>query len=122
MTDILVVDDNKDIRYTIKTSLESIDGSYKVEEATSGEDCIKKLSEKKPDIILMDVMMPGMDGMETTIKIKENPDYKDIKIIYLTAKTDSLTKGMGALSGEDFIEKPFVPEDLDKRIKGALKK
>jgi CheY-like chemotaxis protein len=121
MVKLLVVDDNKDIRYSIKTALESIDKTYQITEASSGEDCIKKLVTGKPDIILMDVMMPGMDGMETTIKIKENPDFKDIKIIYLTAKTDSLTKGMGALNGADFIEKPFEPADLDKRIKAALK-
>ncbi len=122
MVKILVVDDNKDIRYTIKTALSSLDQSYEFLEAESGEACLKILAKEKPSLILLDVMMPGIDGMETALRIKENPDYSSIKIIYLTAKTDPLTKGMGSLSGEDFIEKPFEPEDLDNRIKKALGK
>lgn len=122
MAKIMIVDDNDDIRYTIKSSLESSGENFELVEATSGEDCLKKLPEEKPDLILMDVMMPGLDGMETTIKVRENPDFKDVKIIYLTAKTDSLTKGMGSLTGEDFIEKPFDPDDLVGRIKKSLGK
>ena len=118
----MIVEDNDDMRYTIRESLESQADDYEITEVSSGEECLKKLAETKPDLILMDVMMPGMDGMETTIKIRQIPEYKSTKIIYLTAKTDSLTKGMGSLSGEDFIEKPFDPEDLEKRIRKALGK
>ena len=119
---VMVVDDNEDLRYLVTENLKKIDSSYEITNAVDGADCLKKITQNKPDIILMDIMMPGMDGLETTIKIKQNPDFKDIKIIYLTAKQDSLSKGMGAISGEDYIEKPFDPMELDKRIKTIINK
>ena len=119
---VLIVDDNQDIRYTIKTSLLNLDKSYQFIEAASGEDCLKILTKDKPDIILMDVMMSGMDGIATTAKIKENPNLRHIKVIYLTAKTDETSKDNGLITGEDFIEKPFEAKDLDKRIKKIISK
>ncbi|MBN2881148.1 response regulator [Candidatus Woesearchaeota archaeon] len=122
MAKILVVDDNKDITYTVKSVLESQDKSISVDAVNSGEECLKYLSNTKPDMILMDIMMPGMDGMDTVIKIKENKDNKKIPVIFLTAKTDKLSKGMGAICGEDYIEKPFDSQDLYKRVLDVIKK
>lgn len=122
MVKVLITDDNKDVRYTIKDALSSIDNSYEFVEAESGEAALKKLGEGKPDVILMDIMMPGMDGTEAAIKIKEDSTSKDVPIIFLTAKTDKLSKEMGSIVGNDFIEKPFDPQDLDKHIKQAVKK
>jgi CheY-like chemotaxis protein len=118
---VMVVDDNQDIRFTIKDSLTAIDNTYQFVEASSGEECLKLLGQNKPDVILMDIMMPGMDGTETAIKIKEDSNFKNIPLIFLTAKTDKLSKEMGAIVGQDFVEKPFDPADLDKRIKAAKK-
>jgi CheY-like chemotaxis protein len=120
MVKVMVVDDNKDLRYLVKENLTKVDPKYTIVEAENGEDCIKKLESSKPDVILMDIMMPGKDGAQTAVEIKENPKTRDIPILFLTAKTDKLSKGMGAIVGEDYIEKPFEPSDLDHRIKAAL--
>ncbi|MFP4112398.1 MAG: PleD family two-component system response regulator [Candidatus Woesearchaeota archaeon] len=114
---LMIVDDDSDLRTLISQSLKAIDLEYEITEAESGEDCLKKIRENKPQVILMDLMMPGIDGMDTTIRIKQDPSFKDIKIIYLTAKTDKLSKGMGAISGEAYIEKPVDTQVLDKKIK-----
>lgn len=119
---VMVVDDNENIRYSLKAVLEDLDKEISVITANGGLECLEKIREKKPSIILMDVMMPGLDGMDTVIKIKEDPDTKDIPVIFLTAKTDNLTKGMGSVCGEDFIEKPFEAEDLYNRIKKVIEK
>ncbi len=120
MTKVLVVDDNPDIIYSVKASLEDIDKKYEVEIANSGEKCLKKLKEYRPDIILLDIMMPDMDGWAVAASVKSNDETKDIPIIFLTAKTDDLSKGMGSLTAADYVEKPFDQEDLDRRIKKAI--
>ena len=120
MTKIMIVEDNDDVRYAIRESLSSTDPDYKVVDVETGEECLSSLSDENPDLILMDIMMPGTDGMQTAIMIRDNPDYEHIKIVFLTAKTDSLTKGLGSLNGEYFIEKPFDPSDLSKKVKAAL--
>lgn len=117
---ILVVDDNNDIRYTIRESLQMVDKEYEIIEASSGQECLDILEKEKPHVILMDIMMSGMDGMDAAIKIKKDSRFDSIKIIYVTAKTDPLTKKTAALSGDDFIEKPFDVEVLDKKIKASL--
>jgi CheY-like chemotaxis protein len=122
MKKIMIVDDNVDIIYAVKTSLTDLDKGIRTIEATSGEECLKILPQEHPDIILMDIMMPGMDGMDTAIKIKEIPEYKNIPIIFLSAKTDKLSKGMGSIAGEDYVEKPFEAKDLYKRIIKVLEK
>ena len=119
---IMAVDDNKDVLFSIKEGLNSI-SDYEVQTASSGEKCINALEEGNiPNLILMDIMMPEMDGWELTTKIKRNEDWKDIPIIFLTAKTDDLSKGLGSLTSEDYVEKPFEILDLKERIDTVLKK
>ncbi|MCK5039411.1 MAG: response regulator [Candidatus Aenigmarchaeota archaeon] len=119
---IMAVDDNRDVLFSIKEGLSSI-SSYEVQTVSSGEKCISALeSGDVPNLILMDIMMPEMDGWELTTKIKRNGDWKDIPIIFLTAKTDDLSKGLGSLTSEDYIEKPFEILDLKERIDVVLKK
>ena len=87
----------------------------------SGEEAIKFLQENKPDLILLDIQMPGMDGFETMRHIKENKDTTDIPVIFLTASDDSNVEVRGLEAGAmDFIKKPFVPEILLIRAKHAL--
>jgi two-component system alkaline phosphatase synthesis response regulator PhoP len=114
-TIVLIVDDNKDILFSVKESLES-DPAYSVECAKSGIECLEKMKSLNPDVILMDIMMPEMDGWDVVAKIKTNKDQAKIPVIYLTGKTDDLSKGMGSLTSEDYIEKPFDPADLRARI------
>ena len=122
MVKVLIVEDDKNIRFTIKDSLQLIDKSYVFIEASTGEECLKMLGQQRPDIILMDIMLPGIDGTEAVIRIREDKTYETLPIIFLTAKTDSLTKQMGKIIGNDFIEKPFKPEDLHNRIQALVKK
>ena len=119
MTKVLIVDDMDDIRYAVKGGLEALGKEYEVIEAKNGDEALQMLPETKPDIVLMDVMMPGTDGLDTTIKIKNDPSMKDTLVIILTAKTDSLTKGIGEVAADAFLEKPFDIETLDQLIEAV---
>ena len=116
---IMVVDDEPDILLTLSRMLE-ISG-YSVIKASSGDDCLKKLNETKPDLVLLDIMMPEMSGWDVAAKIKEKPEWNNIPIIFLTAKGDVMSVGMGSLAAEDYIVKPFDIEDLKERVGKILK-
>ena len=93
MKKILVVDDDPGVRYTVKSGLETVDDTYKVISIDSGFECLKYLKNNDtPDIILLDVMMPGMSGWETFDKIRDNTEWKKIPIVFLTARTDEIAK------------------------------
>lgn len=79
---ILLVDDEEDFREIFKTKL--LEAKFLVEIAKSGEEGNKKAKELKPDLILMDVKMPGMDGVEAAMKLKEDPETKNLKVVFLT--------------------------------------
>lgn len=119
MKTIMFVDDERDVRVSVKKLLEG--WGYEAVIAVSGSDCLKKLKTKKPDLILLDIMMPGMDGWDTCAKIKNNKKTENIPIFFLTAKTDPISKSMGALASMDYITKPFDIEDLKRRITSVLK-
>ena len=87
----------------------------------SGEDALKFLRENRPDLILLDIHMPGMDGFETITAIKENEATADIPVIFLTADDDSSAETRGfQLGAMDFIKKPFVPEVLLLRVRHTI--
>jgi len=118
---ILVVDDSPDITMTLKAVLEEETSDYKVVIAESGEECLKLLEgDFLPDAILMDIMMPGIDGMETYERIRENNKFSKVPVLFLTAKTDQFTEGAGRFLGDDFIKKPFDIEDVIIRIERAI--
>ena len=120
MNKILLVDDEADILEFLKYNLEQ--EKFEVLETTNGKDALKLLSQK-PDLIVLDIMMPEMDGFELYEMIKKNKDSKDIPIIFLTAKsgeTDEI-KGLN-LGASDYIQKPISPKKLIARIKSNLRK
>ena len=119
---VLVVDDNPDVIFSVKSGLESYDRNYKIIGVESGMKCLEFLKTEIPDLILMDIMMPEMSGWKTFDKIKENISWKDIPIIFLTARTDRVAKNAGGFLGEDYIEKPFEIKNLIGRINKVLKK
>ena len=119
---ILLVDDNRDMVYSIKEGLESSSKSYEVTGVESGRACLEFLKKYTPDLILLDIMMPGMDGWDVCAKIKSNKKTESIPIVFLTAKTDPISKGMGRLASADYIEKPVEIKDLKKRIESAMTK
>lgn len=112
---ILVVDDNQENLKVVSTYLK--EKKYKIALALDGTSAIKILETNKIDLILLDVMMPGMDGYEVCAKLKANHATKDIPIIFLTAKneTEDIVKGF-ELGGVDYIPKPFRKEELYARV------
>ena len=119
---ILVVDDEPDILFTVGQMLE-ISG-YEVIKAKNGDEAIDKLTNlpNNPDLIILDIMMPELSGWDVAAKIKENLKWKNIPIVFLTAKGDTMSVGMGGLTAEDYIVKPFNIEDLKNRIEHVLNK
>lgn len=118
---ILIVDDNPDVRFSVKLGLEDLDASYEVITVESGDKCLEFLKNNQiPDIILLDIMMPREDGWNIFAKVKEKLEWRNIPIIFLTAKTDDYSKGFGSISADDYVEKPFDIEDLKKRIDNIL--
>lgn len=119
---ILAVDDEQDVIYTIKLGLEKLDKEIRVIGVNSGEECLEILkNEKKPDIILLDIMLPDMSGWQILEKIKENKEWSDIPIIFLTARTDTVAKRAGGFLSDGYIEKPFEVTELKYRIDEILK-
>jgi DNA-binding response OmpR family regulator len=116
---LLVVDDNPDITITIKSVFEE-NNEYDVYTVASGEECLDFLKNHTPDAILLDIMLPGIDGLETYECIKENKNWSTIPVLFLTARTDHFTEGAGRFLGDDFIEKPFEMDDLKIRIERAI--
>jgi DNA-binding response OmpR family regulator len=118
---ILVVDDNPDIVLTIKMGLEELSEQYEVIGASDGQECINYLNDHEtPDLILLDIMMPGLNGWDTAAEIKKNQDWKQIPLVFLTAKTDSFSKTFGGMVSGDYITKPFDLDDLYQRIHSIL--
>ena len=118
---ILLVDDDTDILYAVKINLEKLSDGYEVTGVNGGMECFEFLKKgDRPDIILLDIMMPEIDGWQVFAKLKENPEWREIPIVFLTAKIDEYSKGFGKLSADDYIEKPFEIEDLKERINKIL--
>lgn len=116
---ILVVDDTK-------TNIEVLEGilspSYDIYVALNGVKALDLVHKVKPDLVLLDVMMPGMDGYETLRRIKSMPESEDLPVIFLTAKSDSQSEKEGlALGAVDYIAKPFTPELVVFRVQNQLK-
>jgi CheY-like chemotaxis protein len=123
MVKIMVVDDDPDQISTVKYVLEGSSNKYEVIGANDGTQCLQLLKDNHiPDLILLDIMMPEMSGWEVFNQLKENSNWKNIPVIFLTARTDRIAKNAGEFLGDDYIEKPFNREDLMKRIEGLLKK
>jgi DNA-binding response OmpR family regulator len=118
---ILVVDDDEDVLDVAQTVLES--RGYEVVLAHSGEEALKEVEMNRPDLILLDVMMPKMDGFWLCRVIKSDPRYRSVPVIFLTAKDDAQSRMEGQkCGGDDYLTKPFDLDALEVRIKAQLKK
>ncbi|MBD3180012.1 MAG: response regulator [Candidatus Latescibacteria bacterium] len=113
---LLVAEDDKDLRRILKVHLES--RGFMVTTARNGKIALEKINEEKPDCLILDVMMPVMDGFEVCKRIKTMNSTKDIPVIFLTAKgkTEDKLEGMG-FNADDYITKPFDFSELIARIK-----
>jgi two-component system alkaline phosphatase synthesis response regulator PhoP/two-component system response regulator VicR len=116
---ILAVDDEKHIVRLVQINLQK--EGYEVATAGTGREALEKVSEFKPDLIVMDVMMPEMDGFEALKKLKENAETRDIPVIMLTAKAQDADVFRGWQSGADlYLTKPFNPAELLSFVKRLL--
>lgn len=121
MPKILIVDDEPDILELIHHTLSKED--FEVDTAENGQMAIDRLKKIKPDLILMDVMMPVMDGMEACKRIKEDPKFSDIPIVFLTARSEEFAELAGFDAGaDDYIAKPIRPRVLLSRLKAILRR
>ena len=120
MKKILLVDDKEEVRLLVKTTLE--DSEYEFHSAASGKEALKKTFTIKPDLIFLDVMMPGMDGFEVCQKIKSDPSTKKIMVVMLTSKGQRTDLSKGEKCGADaYFIKPFSPLELLKKTEEFLK-
>lgn len=115
---ILVVDDDKEIRQAVRIYLEQ--RNYMVIEAVDGLDALEKLEDRMVHLIILDVMMPKLDGIETMKKIRET---KNVPILMLSAKNEETDKVMGLTHGaDDYLSKPFSPLELLARVESLLRR
>lgn len=118
---ILVVDDYQDILLSIKTILEDSSGTYRVIGVDSGEKCLQMLQQDPlPDLILLDIMMPGLNGWDVAARIKANEKWCTVPIVFLTAVGDEMSAGIGNLVSEDYIVKPFDIIKLKQCVQRVL--
>ena len=116
---ILIVEDDQDIVDLLKYNLEK--EGYKCYTANNGLEAVYQAVDKEPDLILLDVMMPEMDGIETCRLIKSKPKLHDIFVIFLTARAEEYSEIAGFEAGaDDYITKPVKPRALISRIKAIL--
>ena len=112
---ILIVDDTPTNLEVLSEAL--TDAGFEIAVATNGENAIKQIEYEAPDLILLDVMMPGIDGFETCYRLKSNPKTKDIPVIFITALTDTADQVKGfSLGAVDYISKPFQQAEVVVRI------
>ena len=117
---ILVVEDEPDIQNLIKTALR-FTGGYDVLLASNGQEAIEKAQQEQPDLILMDVMMPKMDGFQALRHLQEHPETQNIPVIMLTAKAQRQEVETGLRAGaKGYITKPFDPMQLKAQIEAIL--
>lgn len=117
---IMVVDDEESLLELMKAILES--NNYEVTTALNGEECLEKLKKEKPDLVLLDMMMPGMSGREVCDRIRKDPRTKDLKVVFLTvAKFSEVGKRtLTEMKVLDYITKPFDNRDVLKRVRKVI--
>lgn len=118
---VLIVDDEEHIVELLKFNL--VNAGYKVITANNGLDALKLTKENNPDLLLLDLMLPGMDGLDVCKEIKRNNESSHTSIIMLTAKGEELDKILGLeLGADDYITKPFSIRELLARVKAVLRR
>lgn len=118
---ILIVDDEEDILEFVSYNLNK--EGYEIRTANNGKDAIEIAEEFSPDLIILDIMMPGMDGIEVCTHIRENKSLNNTLIVFLTARSESFTQVSALESGgDDYITKPIKPNVLKSRVKAIVRR
>ena len=118
---ILIVDDEPNIVIPLQFLMEQ--NGYRTLVAQSGEEALEMISKEKPDLVLLDIMLPGVDGFEVCEIIRLNPEWRNTRIIFLTAKGRDvdIAKGM-VLGADEYITKPFSNQQIIDAVKKLLEK
>ena len=118
---ILLVDDEEDILEFLSYNLKK--EGFRIDTANNGISALKKLEKSNPDLIILDVMMPEMDGIEVCEKIREQESFDDVLILFLTARSEEYSELAGFSAGaDDYITKPIKPKLLVSRVNAILKR
>ncbi len=118
---ILIVEDEKDIVRMLEYNLKK--EGFKTASTRNGEDAVDSAKREHPDMVILDLMLPGMDGLEVCKALKNDPRTASIPIIMLTAKSQESDKVVGLeLGADDYVTKPFSPKELIARIKAVLRR
>ena len=117
---ILLVDDEMSVLMLVKKILE--DSGYAVDAAVSGEQALRKLREIRPNLVILDMMMPGLSGLDVCKRIRQTPEWQSIHVMFLTVmrRTKEVEEDLKLLNVSDYVEKPFSVEDLLARVKAAV--
>lgn len=116
---VLVADDDPDILQLVAFRLER--AGYEVIQATDGEEALRFVTERQPDLAVLDVMMPKLTGYDVTRRIRENEATSRIPVILLTARVQEADVARGFEAGaDDYIKKPFSPQELRSRVQAIL--
>ncbi|OPY70237.1 MAG: Transcriptional regulatory protein WalR [Syntrophorhabdaceae bacterium PtaU1.Bin034] len=116
---ILVVDDEDDVLGLVSASLER--AGYAVVAVRTGEDALEALKKEKPDLVVLDLMLPGIQGLDVCRQIRHNPEYSNIPIVILSAKSSEVDRVLGfEMGADDYITKPFSVRELVHRVRVSL--
>jgi phosphate regulon transcriptional regulator PhoB len=118
---VLIVEDERDIRDLVLFHLER--EGFQVSSASSGEDALRQVRHATPDLVLLDLMLPAMGGLEVCRKLRQDPATVALPIVMLTAKGDEVDRVLGLeLGADDYIVKPFSPKELLARVRAVLRR
>ena len=118
---VFIVEDEPDLRDTLKYNLEN--EGFGVEAFSNGEDFLSSLDKNKPNLVILDLMLPGVSGLDVCRKLRSNDNYDGIGIVMLTAKSEEIDRIVGfELGADDYVTKPFSVRELILRVKVLLKK
>ena len=119
---ILIIEDDEDIALSLKYNLEK-EGGYAVATAADGETGLRMVSQKPPDMVILDLNLPGLDGLSVCRSIREKPDSAGVPIMMLTARIEESDKVVGLeLGADDYVTKPFSMREILARVKAVLRR
>ena len=118
---VLIVEDEPDIRELVVHHLKR--EGYQVSAASSGEEALRQVQAAPPDLVLLDLMMPAMDGLEVCRRLRQDPATVSLPIVMLTAKGDEVDRVLGLeIGADDYVVKPFSPKELLARVRAVLRR
>src|SRR6266487_1398577 len=118
---VLIVEDEPDIRELVVHHLER--EGYQVSVAASGEEALRQVQASPPDLVLLDLMMPAMNGLEVCRRLRQDPVTASLPIVMLTAKGDEIDRVLGLeIGADDYVVKPFSPKELLARVRAVLRR